>query len=91
MPPTAEQREDRYTANFREKLSDNPRNGSLWTLEEAQNDAKSAVSAPFVPPNASTRWPHNDLSDSFEKVNSRKSGCRTLYRSFRLGQAGRLS
>src|SRR5215216_3023337 len=33
-----------------QKLSENCRKGSLWTLEGAQNDATSAVSAPFVPP-----------------------------------------
>ena len=34
-----------------EKLSDNSRSGSLWILEGAQNDIRSADSAPFVSPN----------------------------------------
>src|SRR5215217_2666070 len=39
-----------YSPECLERLSENSRKGSLWTLEGAQNDARSTVSAPFVPP-----------------------------------------
>jgi hypothetical protein len=37
-----------YSLNLVEKLSDNSRKASLWTLKGAQNVARGAVSRPFV-------------------------------------------
>jgi len=60
-----------YSPKSVEKRSDNSRKGSLWTLEEAQNGAETAISVPFVEPHTGTRWWQNDLSDSFWKLSEK--------------------
>ena len=61
-----------YSPECVEKLSDNSKRGSLWTLEVVQNGARSAVSVPSIPPEAGAQGYSNDLSDSFWKARSRK-------------------
>jgi hypothetical protein len=51
-----------------EKLSDNSRRGSLWTLEGAPNDARNPLWAPFVLSNEGARGCQSDLSDSFSRL-----------------------